>query len=112
MKRVSMADEISCTSSLDKGSSAPRIMICSLIATLCAAAAGTAVWSAIPRQYTSVATLHIRRVAPSILYPTEASEGPELYDSFCDVQIELIKSRRVIEVAMHSEIWKSAHLGN
>src|ERR1041385_2024289 len=80
-----------------------------LAATLCAICAAFIAWYAIPRQYTCIAQIHVNPSVPFLMYKVEGKGPLENYDSFCQTQMELLRTRRVIDAAMHSDKRSEEH---
>ena len=57
--------------------------------------------------YTSTGLIYVRPVVPKILYDTERNRVLPMFDSFLASQVELIRSQRVIDMALNDESWRS-----
>lgn len=58
--------------------------------------------------YTSNGLLHIIPVLPKVLYATEDKSGVmPMFDSFVGSQMALLKSQRVVDMAMQSDGWRA-----
>ena len=85
-----------------------RYLLAVLLACLlgpCGAAIG---YFAVHLEYTSNATIRIAPVLPKVLFESEQSNIMPMFDSFLQTQVSLLSSRRVIDMAMQSEVWRGA----
>lgn len=57
--------------------------------------------------FRSDAVIQIQPVLPKILYETELSSAPQMFNSFVASQAELMKGQNVIQYAMDSDRWQS-----
>ena len=71
----------------------------------CGAAIG---YFGLHKEYTSNAVIRIAPVLPKVLFESEQSNTLPMFDSFLQTQVSLIKSRRVIEMATQSEVWRGS----
>lgn len=61
---------------------------------------------AVKLKYTSNATIQIAPVLPKILFESDQNSMLPMFDSYLQTQVSLLSSRRVIEMAMQSDLWK------
>ena len=59
--------------------------------------------------YESLGQIKIEPTLPVILVHTEQSNMLPMFEAYMDAQVDMIKSRRVIQMAMAKEVWKSRH---
>lgn len=70
-------------------------------------AAGFAAYNSVTPIYRSQAMLRINSYTPKILYGTESTGMLPRYDNYLGAQVELIRSRRVTDLAMRTDAWET-----
>ncbi len=68
---------------------------------------GVGAYMSVELTYQSRGIIRIRPSMPKILYQTEASAVMPMFDSFIMDQVELMRSQRILDMAMQSDGWKS-----
>lgn len=61
---------------------------------------------AVQLEYTSSSTIRIAPVLPKILFESDENSMMPMFDSYVQTQVSLISSRRVMEMAMESDLWR------
>lgn len=66
-------------------------------------------WKAGKVEYTSTATVHVRPTLQTILYRDEEKGVLPMYDSYVNTQMELLRNRRVVDLAVQDPRWQRAY---
>jgi len=83
-----------------------RYLLAIVLAFILGPIGAVAGYMAVTLEYTSNATIRIAPVLPKILFESDQNSMLPMFDSFLQTQVSLLSSRRVIEMAMQSELWK------
>lgn len=62
-------------------------------------------------QYQASATIRVRPILPRVLYQTEQTSVMPMFDAFIDSQVAMIRSQRVLTMAMQAPTWRSLGRG-
>ncbi len=84
-----------------------RYLITILLAGVFALAGGAAGYLSQNPLYRSDAVIQIQPVLPKILYETEQTSAPQMFNSFVASQAELMKGQNVIQYALDSDRWRA-----
>lgn len=85
-----------------------RYWLAILLAGILGPVGAVAGYMAVKLEYTSNATIRIAPVLPKILFESDQNSMLPMFDSYLQTQVSLISSRRVMEMAMQSSIWREA----
>ena len=61
--------------------------------------------------YTSVGLIRVKPILPRVIYTTEQNQILPMYDAYIGAQASLIKSQRVVDLAMQKPEWKNHKRG-
>ena len=78
-----------------------RYRLAVLLAALLATVGGTVGYFAVPAKYVSTGLVHIEGAAPAILYPTQESKVPPLFDAYVASQVAFLHSWNPLAAAVH-----------
>ncbi len=84
-----------------------RYVIAIVLASLLGLIGAVGGYLALALEYQSTAQIRIAPVMPKILFESEQSSVLPMFDSFVQTQVSLIQSRRVVDMAMQGQTWKS-----
>ncbi len=71
-----------------------------LLAALLAAVGGAVGYFAVPAKYVSTGLVHIEGAAPAILYPTQESKVPPLFNAYVASQVAFLRSWKLLGAAV------------
>lgn len=77
-----------------------RYRLAALLAALLAAVGGAAGYFAVPAKYMSTGLVHIEGAAPAILYPTQESKVPPMFDAYVASQVAFLRSWKLLAAAV------------
>lgn len=66
-------------------------------------------WTTGKRQYMSSGAIQVKPVLPRVLFATEDKGVMPMYESFVATQMELLRSRRVVNMAVQDPRWQRAY---
>ncbi|MFN4243191.1 MAG: hypothetical protein ACK4PI_08135 [Tepidisphaerales bacterium] len=66
-------------------------------------------WTTGKRQYMSTGAVQVKPVLPRVLFATEDKGVMPMYESFVATQMELLRSRRVVNMAVQDPRWQRAY---
>jgi len=77
-----------------------------LLAVILGPLGATAGYFAVKLEYTSNAIIRIAPVLPKILFDNDQNAMLPMFDSYLQTQVSLLRSPRVVKMAMHSDLWE------
>lgn len=80
-----------------------RYVAAAALAAVLAVVGAVTGYSVMKPEYASKALIQVVPATPKVLYPTEESEIPPMFESFVAAQAQFVTTRRVLELAMQDE---------